>query len=92
MDYDAIAMLNVSATQELAKRLAALEARETHLAELEQKAGRVATLERDLADLKATVAQLAAESRSAKLAAQPLPQPQAPAAPRPTLTTASLDR
>jgi len=92
VDYDAIAMLNVSATQELAKRLAALEARETHLAELEQKAGRVATLERDLADLKATVAQLAAESRSAKLAAQPLPQPQAPAAPRPTLTTASLDR
>jgi hypothetical protein len=87
----AIAMLNVSATQELAKRLSALEARETHLAELEQKAAQVATLEREMADLRRTVAQLAAESRSAKLAAQPLPQTQASAAMRPTLTTASLD-
>jgi hypothetical protein len=66
VDYEAIAMLNVSATQELAKRLEKLEARESHVAELERKAGRVATLEREVADLKKMVAQLAEVGKGSK--------------------------
>jgi len=66
VDYEAISMLNVSATQELAKRVQKLEAREAHLAELEQKASQVASLEQEVAGLKKMVAQLAAASRTAK--------------------------
>ena len=63
VDYDAIAMLNVSATQELAKQMEKLEKREPHLADLEQKAARLATVERELAELKRAVVQLSAASR-----------------------------
>jgi cell shape-determining protein MreC len=42
VDYDAIAMLNVSATQELSKKVAALE---TENAELKARANRIASLE-----------------------------------------------
>jgi hypothetical protein len=63
VDYDAISMLNVSATQELAKRVEQLEARESHVAELEQKASQVAALEEEVADLKKMVAQLAQSTK-----------------------------
>ena len=94
VDYEAISMLNVSATQELAKRLEKLEKRETHLAELEQKAARVETLEQEVADLKKLVAQLAADSKSAKLAAQATKQTHAAAnaTAEKAFTTASLVR
>ena len=55
VDYEAISMLNVSATQELARRLEAVEARETRLHELEQKASRVSALETEVRQLKAKV-------------------------------------
>ena len=60
VDYDAIAMLNVSATQELARQVEALRKSEARVAELEKKASRVEGLERDVAELKRLVAQLAA--------------------------------
>jgi cell shape-determining protein MreC len=49
VDYDAIAMLNVSATQELAKKVAVLE---TENAELKARADRLASLESENAKLK----------------------------------------
>ena len=60
VDYDAIAMLNVSATQELANRLDKLEAR----------ASQVAALEREVGDLKKLVTQLAKAAKTSKLTAQ----------------------
>ena len=94
VDYEAISMLNVSATQELARRLEKVEARESHVAELERKAGRVETLEQEVADLKKLVAQLAADSKSAKLAAQATKQTHAAAnaTAEKVFTTASLVR
>jgi len=89
VDYDAIAMLNVSATQELAKRLEKVEAREAHLAELEQKASQIAELEQQVSDLKKMVQQLAAASKTGKLAADE-PAPASPAARSTPITTASL--
>jgi hypothetical protein len=59
VDYEAISMLNVSATQELAKRVSALEAHEAERLALEKRAARVDELESELADLKAVVARLA---------------------------------
>jgi hypothetical protein len=80
VDYDAIAMLNVSATQELARRLEKLEQREAKLSQLEQQAARVASLEHDVAELKRMVAQLAAANRDA----QATPSNQRTVAPGPT--------
>ncbi len=57
VDYDAIAMLNVSATQELAKQL-------------DEKSNEIAKLEEELASLQKTVAQLDTDSKRAKLAAE----------------------
>jgi len=59
VDYNAIAMLNVSATQELARQVDALKQSQARIAELEQKAARVDTLEREVAQLKKLVASLA---------------------------------
>ncbi len=59
VDYEAIAMLNVSATQELAKQVQALQKSEARVAELEQKVSKMDTLEREVAQLKKMVAQLA---------------------------------
>ena len=67
VDYEGIAMLNVSATQELAHRLEQLEARQNQVAELERKAAQVDDLTREVAELKKLVAQLAAP-KGAKLA------------------------
>ena len=66
MHYEAIRMLNVSATQELARRLEKLEMREEHVAELEHKAAWVSTLEREVADLKNMVTQLAEAGKGSK--------------------------
>jgi hypothetical protein len=74
-------MLNVSATQELAKRL-------------EQKAAEVTALEKEVAELKTMVKQLASESKRTKLAGDPttpnLPSGTGESNAKP-LTTASLD-
>jgi len=52
VDYDAISMLNVSATQELAKKVEALEAEN---AELKAHANRLATLEARMEELEKSV-------------------------------------
>ncbi len=83
VDYEALAMLNVSATQELAKRLDNVEAREARLAALEQKAAQVDDLEAQVADLKKLVAQLAEAAKNSKLTADKLAK---------SVNTASLDR
>lgn len=67
VDYDAIAMLNVSATQELARRLDAVEARESRLHELEQKASQISALETEVRQLKAKVASMDALGRELAL-------------------------
>lgn len=94
VDYEAISMLNVSATQELAKRLEKLESCESHIADLEQKSARVATLEQEVADLKKMVEQLAAVSKHTKLTAE-TPSPSWPTSAKAStselITTASLD-
>ena len=59
VDYEAIAMLNVSATQELAKQVQALHKSASRVAELEQKVSQMEGLEREVAQLKKLVAQLA---------------------------------
>lgn len=70
LDYNAIGVLNISATQELARRLEKLETREAHVAALEQKAARVMSLEREVDDLKKLVAKLAEAGNGAKHAAR----------------------
>lgn len=64
VDYEAIAMLNVSATQELTRRLVKVEQRENTLAALEHKAARVTSLENEVAQLKKLVLQLASARES----------------------------
>jgi len=83
VDYEAIAMLNVSATQELAKRLDQVEAREARLADLERKGAQVDDLEGQVAELKKLVTQLAESAKNSKLTADTLSK---------SVTTASLDR
>jgi chemotaxis receptor (MCP) glutamine deamidase CheD len=61
-------MLNVSATQELARRLERLEAREARLASLEKAAERVTELESELSALKALVVRLAAQDTGGQAA------------------------
>ena len=78
LDYTTIGVLNVSATQELARRL-------------EQKSAQVDQLEREMTDLKKLVAQLAAGSKSAKLAGKSAAETPAAVKSRQPLTTASLD-
>ncbi|SPE59670.1 exported hypothetical protein [Verrucomicrobia bacterium] len=70
VDYDDISVLNVSATQELARRMDQLEKREARLTELEQKAARVDQLERELTELKKLTAQLARSVKGGPLRAQ----------------------
>ena len=80
VDYDAISMLNVSATQELARRLVKVEQRETHLSALEEKAARVEKLEREMAELKLLVARLAGQRPAERPAAEAGPASVNPAA------------
>ncbi len=58
VDYDAIAMLNVSATQELAKKVEALEAENDRL---NTQANKMAALEAENAQMKAQTSKLAAK-------------------------------
>jgi hypothetical protein len=60
VDYEAISMLNVSATQALAKEVAALRKSEARVAELEQKVAKMSEMERELSALKKAVAQIVA--------------------------------
>jgi hypothetical protein len=66
VDYDAIAMLNVSAAQELArqnevlkKRVSELESRERQVIALQKRVGELEGLERQLAELQKLVRQVA---------------------------------
>ena len=83
VDYEAIAMLNVSATQELARQVKAQEA------ELNALRAEKAALADKLARIEKAVAQLTAESKSAKLATKATPSASSTATVRKTLTTAS---
>ena len=58
VDYEAIAMLNVSATQELARQVAALRQSEARGAELEESVARVAALEAKAAQVDALERQM----------------------------------
>ena len=85
VDYEAISMLNVSATQELAKQVAALRKSEARIAELEektsrlsdleQKAARVDSLEQEVSELKKLVAQLVKAQTAPQLTAQAVQRP-----------------
>ena len=59
VDYSALSMLNISATQELAKKVATLEAEN---AELKARTGELAAIKVENAELKAANAELAAVS------------------------------
>lgn len=73
VDYDAIAMLNVSATQELAKQVDELRKSEARIAELELKASRVDKLEREVAELKQLVAHMAGLKEQAQTVSESEP-------------------
>jgi len=68
VDYEAISMLNVSATQELARRLEKLEEREAQPARLEQKNAEVKALQEENAALRSQLAEQ--EKRLAELEAK----------------------
>ena len=74
VDYEAISMLNVSATQELARELAAKDG------EVSKLQAQVSQLEQNLAGVQKLVAQLAEESRRVKLEVKSAPQSHAAAA------------
>lgn len=69
VDYEALAMLNVSATQELARQVEALRKSEARIAELEQKNSQLSALERKVADLEKLLSQVVA-GRTATPAAE----------------------
>lgn len=52
VDYEALAILNLSATQELARQVEALRKSEARIVELEQKSSNMASLERKVAELE----------------------------------------
>jgi hypothetical protein len=74
VDYDALAMLNFSATQELARQVEALRKSEARIAELEQKSSHMAALERKVAELEKLL------SRVVDLRKDERPAAEAPAA------------
>jgi hypothetical protein len=69
VNYDRIFTTGIGAIQELARRVEKLQANESRLAELEQKAVHVENLEREIAGLKKLVTQLAQTQNSQKAAA-----------------------
>ncbi len=74
VDYEALAMLNLSATQELARQVEALRKSEARIAELEQKTSHLAALERKVAELEkllARVVELRKDERPAAEAPAP---------------------
>ena len=58
VDYEAIAMLNVSATQELARQVAVLRQSQVRVAELEREVGDLRKMQAELVELRKLVAQL----------------------------------
>jgi uncharacterized small protein (DUF1192 family) len=62
VDYDAIAMLNVSATQELAKKVTTLEA---EVARLKAANDKLATVRSEMETLKKAVARIQAKDAAA---------------------------
>ncbi len=80
VEYDAIAMLNVSATQELAKQVEALRKSEARIAELELKVSKLDVLERELVEVKKLLTRLAEPRKDGRPAAE-LPTNGSPAGP-----------
>ncbi len=58
VDYDAISMLNVSATQELARRIDALRKSEARVTELEREVSDLRKLQGEMAELRKLVARI----------------------------------
>jgi hypothetical protein len=85
VDYDRLFTTGIGAIQELAKRVEKLKVGESRLAELEQKAARVDVMEREIADLKTLVKQLAQAQDGGKAAAAGVSQESA----EPSRSTAS---
>jgi hypothetical protein len=73
VDYEALAMLNVSATQELARQVEALRKSEARIAELEQKNSQLSALERKVADLEKLLSQVVAGRTATPAAEAPAP-------------------
>ena len=71
VDYEALAMLNVSATQELARQVEALRKSEARIAELEQKNSQLSALERKVAELEKLLSQVVAGRNAAPTAEAP---------------------
>lgn len=71
VDYKALAMLNVSATQELARQVEALRKSEARIAELEQKTSQMGALERKVAELEKLLSQVVAGRNAAPTAETP---------------------
>lgn len=92
VDYNSVAVLNISATQELSRRLDSLEKREARLAVLEQKAARVDALEQEVAELKKAVAQLARGGAGEHIASQPVRLEGATAQAQASLIPVGLER
>jgi len=78
VDYDAIAMLNVSATQELARQS-------------ERNTSKLETLEKEVAELKKMVGQLAQANKGAGVAAELAARTSAATVTEQSLPTVSLD-
>jgi hypothetical protein len=76
LNYDRIFTTGISAMQELARRVSALEAHEAERVALEKRAARVDELEREVADLKAVVIRLA-ENQPREAGARRVSGPQA---------------
>ena len=70
VDYEALAMLNVSATQELARQVEALRKSEARIAELEQKTSQMGALERKVAELEKLLSQVVAGRKDERPAAE----------------------
>ena len=70
VDYDALSMLNISATQELSRQVEALRKSEARITELEQKTSQMGAMERKLADLEKLLAQVVAGRKDERPAAE----------------------
>ncbi len=70
VDYEALAILNLSATQELARQVEALRKSEARIAELEQKTSQMGAMERKLADLEKLLSQVVAGRKDERPAAE----------------------
>lgn len=95
VDYNRIFTTAVGATQELARRLAEQTAQNAELqvrvSNLEARDAQVTAMEKEMGDLKKLVAQLAQNSKNARVAAGPIAPAHAPTSVRKPLVTANSE-